>query len=60
VQGEIIATILWGVATTCQYHGDKSVWLVKQPLNSINSKTQVKKSCLCRNMANNSTKHIVA
>ncbi len=23
MQGEIIATRLWGVATTCQYHGDK-------------------------------------
>jgi hypothetical protein len=39
---------------------ETSVSLVKQPLNSIGWKTQVKKLCLCRNMANNSIKHIVA
>lgn len=43
MQGKIIATALWGVATTCQYHGDKSVWLVEHPLNSIELKNTSKK-----------------
>jgi hypothetical protein len=29
---ETIVSELWGVSINCQYHGDKDVWLVKQPL----------------------------
>lgn len=32
-----------GMRITCKYHGDNSVWLGKQPLNSIHKKTQVGK-----------------
>jgi hypothetical protein len=33
---------------TCKYHGDKSVWLGKQPLNSIDKKNTSSKNLAFR------------
>lgn len=43
MQRKINATRLWETSIICQYHGNKGVWIVKQPLNLIDRKTQIKK-----------------
>jgi hypothetical protein len=35
MQKETVAFGLQRAGITCQYHRDKCVWLVKEPLNSI-------------------------
>jgi hypothetical protein len=43
MQRKTNATRLWDAIIICQYHGNKGVWIVKQPLNLKNRKTQTKK-----------------
>jgi hypothetical protein len=48
MQRKTIANGLCGMGIKCKYHGDKSVWLGKQPLNSIHKKPQVGKNLAFR------------